>query len=625
MRIGFAILSQVLHLSVASGAVFLFTSVVSPIKPVISHPATHLPRMSIRFTEFSLSQAALEDDYYVGDSDEESIPETVPAQELRAGTVEMSIKPNVIQLPTIRMNASTILDLSKTENLPVTVAASNRPESRFLPPPMPEEMGTRQPHHWIEGKIEFTDGLALTSSNDEIHVGWFVDGEAKSEGRVFIKDGTYSIKVGQLQGELIAELVDHTGFVLGEAVIDLERMARERSTSLLTITGVDLKLSPYNFGFKAKTISIYDTPSSRQPVPESEVQIGQHDYSVHTDQKGSVYQEAISAKSSGLLSATKSGYRPTVVIADFAREQHIRMFPSKYLTALFDIISFPQEFRDHGVVWGVVRNRSEPVAGYRVRISGHPEVKPIYFNMYIPDESAAQTSVDGQYAFLGLQEGQYELEILDVTDAVIDTRLVDVQMTAVSLQEFEVARTKTLYIKYFDPFRQQPQAVEFVSLGREDKIFSIETEKSQPVVAFTGNDPLLLFAHKQNSNLDSSTFVSRARKYQDVPVLDHGWFSSLQEKYKMDKEQGIIVGFIDSEEVFNVYLDGVVRDAKTLYFDVQGKIIPEGDLGRQKAGFIFYNTGVGLHTVLIESATGQVSTELAYSTADAIATLYKSF
>ena len=233
------------------------------------------------------------------------------------------------------------------------------------------DLGARHPHHWIEGKIEFVDGLALTSPTDEIRVGWFVEGAAQREGRVHIKDATYSIKVDRLQGELIAELVDKTGFVLGEAVVDLEKLARERGEHQLTIANVDLKLAPYNFGFKAQTISVYDTPSSRLPVAQAAVQIGKHDLSFHTDNKGQVYQEAISAKSSGMLFADKGGHRETIVLADFSKEQSLRMFPEKYLKALFDSIELPEEFRDQGVIWGVVRHHGVGSHGYRVRIADH--------------------------------------------------------------------------------------------------------------------------------------------------------------------------------------------------------------------------------------------------------------
>ena len=107
-------------------------------------------------------------------------------------------------------------------------------------------------------------------------------------------------------------------------------------------------------------------------------------------------------------------------------------------------------------------------------------------------------------------------------------------------------------------------------------------------------------------------------------MLNHAWFSNLQQRYNIDKKQGVIVGFIDSEEQFNVYLDETVRDFRVLYFDARGEIIKNEDPTRQKAGFIYYNTGTGLHTVMIESGIGQILSELTYVDPDAVAVFYKA-
>lgn len=624
MRTLLGILFQILYMSFASGSVFLFTSVIAPLKPVISHPSTHLPRMSIRMSEFSLPMAALEDDYNVGEMEDEVIPQNIPSRELRPGTVEMKINVPVLRIPSLKVQANTIQELSQAfapAGEPVvykdkTEAAENTMLSAAV-------NGIQHPHYWIEGKIQLIDGLALASSSDKINVGWSVDGTIKQEGRVSISEGTYAIRVAKLQGELVAELADSKGFIMGEATLDLEKLSRERGDANITLANVDLKLTPYNFGFRARTLSVYDTPSSPMPIAQAEVNIGRHDLSFPSNERGRVSSDVLSAKSTGLLYAGKGGHRETIVIADFAKEQRLRMFPEKYVKALFDAIELPKEFRDQGVVWGQVVNRGVPTGGYRVRLAKHREVAPIYFDMYIPMKHNKETSADGQYAFVGLLEGHYEIEVVDSTDAVIDTKLVYVQSAAVSTVEFEVARTKTVYVKYFDPFHTQPRSIEYVSLGQE-KTLTGETETAVAISTFAGEDPLLLFARIENADVGSATFASRTSKYQEVPVLDHSWFAAIAEKYKFDKKQGAIVGFVDTQEHFEAYLDKAVLDYKVLYFDVQGNIIDKKDAGRQRAGFIFYNTSSDLHTVLIEVNSGQIVSELAYVDGEAVAVLYKS-
>lgn len=624
MRTVLGILFQILYMSFASGSVFLFTSVIAPLKPVISHPSTHLPRMSIRMSDFSLPMAALEDEYNVGEMEEEVIPQNIPSRELRSGTVEMKITVPMLRLPSLKMQAGNIQELSQSLS---PVGEPLLYKENVSPPTDAVFAGVagliQQPHYWIEGKIQLVDGLALASSTDKINVGWMVDGTIKQEGRVSIKEGSYSIRVDKLQGELVAELADAKGFVMGEATLDLDKLMRERGDKNINIVDVDLKLTPYNFGFRARTLSVYDTPSSPMPVAQVEVNIGRHQLSIPSNEKGKVANDGFSAKSTALLYAGKGGHRETIVIADFAKEQRLRMFPERYVKALFDAIDFPNEFRDEGVVWGQVVNRGVPTGGYRVRLVHHREVAPIYFDMYIPMKQNKETSVDGQYAFVGLVEGYYEIEVVDSTDAVIDTKLVYVQPAAVSTVEFEVARSKTVYVKYFDPFTTQPRAIEYVTLGQKTTLTG-ETEKAVAISTFAGEDPLLLFARTENSETGSATFASRTSKYQEIPVLDHVWFSAIAEKYKFDKKQGAIVGFIDTQEHFEAYLDKAVLDYKVLYFDVRGNIITKQDVGRQRAGVIFYNTSSDLHTVLIETNSGQLVSELAYVDGEAVAVLYKA-
>lgn len=617
MRLVLGVLSQIFFMSFASGALFMVSSVVAPLKTAVIQPASHLPRMNISFTDFSLPLAALEDDYNVGEMQDEEIPQNIPARTLEAGKVEMNLTTPVLKLPMLKVQKNAVFDLSQVSEL------SQNPQALLTSSQAQANKDIQHPHFWIEGRIELTDGLALSSSTDVIHVGWMLDDKIQREGRVSIADGRYSIKVDRLQGEVIAELVDDKGYVMGEAAVDLDKLFQQYGTSRLTIDNVDLRLTPYNFGFKARTLSVYDTPSSRDPIAGATVSIGNHDLHLASNERGDVEAESLSSRSTGILSAAKSGYRETVVIADFTKAQNLRLFPEKYIKALFDSIDFPDEFRDLGVVWGRVVHRGVPAGGYRVRLSQHRDVGTVYFETYIPMEQNKETSSDGQYAIVGLEEGHYEIEVVDSLDKVIDTKLVYIKPGAISTVEFEVARTKTLYVKYFDPFRTQVRPMEYVTLGQSAMV-NVETETSVPVTAYMGDDPLLVFSRLENAEVGSASFASRSMKYQEIPVLDYSWFEKVAQTYKIDKQKGAIVGFVDTQEEFQVYLDKMVLDYQVLYFDIHGDIIKPHEVGRQRAGFIFYNTSTDLHTVLIESSSGAVVSELAYVDGESVALLYKS-
>jgi hypothetical protein len=393
MRIFTTFLFQLLFFSGASGSAFLFSNIIYPIQSALDRAPLQMPNMKLNFSEFSPAFAAFEDEYYIATFKEEKIPEKLKATELKTSEKEIiKSEAQELNIPQMTMrpsqNYGSLMNVSGLQLAPQKEIKNEDQKQttaeEFLQAQKNNPVLTTPilSHYWIQGKIELTEGLAISDPRDKLSVGWFVDGERKKEGKVFHQDGTYELKVDRLEGEMIAELTDRRGFLLGEAIIDLDVLKKQRTISGYVISGVDLKIKPYNFSFRGQTLSVYDTPSNKQVVAGAETRVGGHDLKVKSDSKGQFSEPVLSPQSTGVVTAQQAKYRETTMLASFDRELSIHLFPDQFLEAFFNTIEFPQKMRTDGVIWGTVTTGLQPAQGYQVRMA-QQNTKPIYFEMYI--------------------------------------------------------------------------------------------------------------------------------------------------------------------------------------------------------------------------------------------------
>ncbi|MBY0384043.1 carboxypeptidase-like regulatory domain-containing protein, partial [bacterium] len=480
MRIFTTFLFQLVFFSGASGSAFLFSNIVYPIQSALDRAPLQMPSMKLNFSEFSPAFAAFEDEYYIATFKEEEIPSKVNATELRTSDKEI-IKSEVQELnipqmtmrPTENvdgiMNVAGLARVQRTEIKPEEQKQITAEELLLAQKSNPGLVTPILSHYWIQGKIELTEGLAISDPRDKLSVGWFVDGERKKEGRVFHQDGTYELKIDRLEGEMIAELTDRRGFLLGEAIIDLDVLKKQRAINGYVISGVDLKIKPYNFSFRGQTLSVYDTSSNRQVVVGAEVRVGGHDLKVRSDGKGQFSEPVLSPQSTGVVTAQQAKYRETTVLANFDRELSIHLFPDQFLEAFFNTIDLPSKMRTDGVIWGTITSNQQPAQGYQVRMT-QQNAKPIYFEMYIANTKTEKTGIDGQFAFVGLADGEYEIEVVDQLGRAADSKLAVVRAGTVTEMNFEVADDRKIALRAFDPLSLTPKNVEFFALGQNTTV-----------------------------------------------------------------------------------------------------------------------------------------------------------
>ncbi|MBY0315719.1 MAG: hypothetical protein K2Q26_09380 [Bdellovibrionales bacterium] len=622
-----AIFTQIISTTVMGSAVFMATQIISPLKTKTPIIETHIPRMTIRMDEFSTAWSALEDDYALDNGDEDSIPIDIPSRILVAGEkdyyseIEKTHRPR-LEIPKLSLNAAsqdfgTVATLSS----PIVQAPKGtEPALSSTKNPMQEQAIYNIPHFWIQGKIELSGGLALTHPKDEVKLGWFRRDEEERPGKVSIAEGTYELKVDRMEGELLAQLIDSKGSVLGESIVDLDVLAQSRSLNQMMVTGVDIKIVPVDFS-AGKTISTYDSKIHKDPVPKATVYVGQHELSMASDEKGELTDPAITPTSIAVVSTSKAHYQGSLSLVDFQARPHLRMFPDKFLKALHDTLGTEKNRRDAGMIWGMVTKNGEPVGNYRIQIAKHEDHLPVYFNFYIPNRELKETSSDGQYVFVGLPDQEYELELIDATGKVVDAKVVAVRAGYVSQAEFEIGKSKVINVRPFDPLSSTRVELDLAVLGVENTFLG-KSEDFIKIPIAANKDPLLVFSKAQQHKVSASTFASRQKKFQDIPILNESWWERMQQLYSIDVSSGVIVGFIDTDQPFEIFLEEPKAGRKVVYFNTRGEIVDKVK-GEMASGFIVYNVGPGLKTLILQTETGLLQTEVAYVDGESVSLIYR--
>lgn len=601
------------------------TQVISPLKTKSPILETHVPRMTLKMDEFSAAWSALEDDYSLLEPEDESIPANIQARELVAGEQDyfsvlektQNISKTIsLELPALSLSSQDI-QVATADNAKVKTEGTSAFAAKNS---LLEQATYRFPHYWLHGKIELTGGLAITGPKDQVQIGWFRTDEPERKGIVSLENGTYELKVDRMEGEVIAQLIDGRGDVLGEAVLDLETLAQERSLQQMIIENVDIKIKPYDFSV-GKTISTYDTKNNKDVVAHATVRVGQHDLTMESDEKGQLSAPAVSPQSIAVVSTSKAQYRDSLALVHFGARPDLRMFPEKYLSAMFKILKLPEQQREMGLIWGVVSHGGNPVNEHRVRLAKIDGFDPIYFNFYIPDRSLKATSTDGQFVFVGLPDADYELELLDSKGQVVDAKVVAVRSGFVSQAEFEIRETKMIHLRPFDPLSTTKVDVELAILGLETT-YSGQSEKFIPVPVRVQKDPLVVFSKSPQNTISSSSLASRQKKFQDIPILNEKWWERLRADHQIDVKQGVVIGFIDSDQAFEVFVEDSAPNDKIMYFNSRGEIVDKSK-GEMASGFILYNAGFGLKTLIFQSEAGLLHTEVAYVDGESVALIYK--
>jgi hypothetical protein len=267
---------------------------------------------------------------------------------------------------------------------------------------------------------------------------------------------------------------------------------------------------------------------------------------------------------------------------------------------------------DKGTIYGKIQGVSQK-AGYNVRLD---RAHPLYFmTAGFATLDLKATSENGLFAFVGLQDGDYEL-IVEKDGEILDQRLVVVEQGKVSPILVDLA-TVSKHLEFFDPM--QPTAkISSVELSFFDGVSSSRLDRDHRLkqTLRRGQD-LSLMEYKGKVEV-SRTLLSRHKGLQKIPLINDQKLLKLAEKHDLSMNTGLIIGFIKSPEAYRVFL-AEERPRKVLYFNNKGQVLSR-DNQETAHGFMIGGFREGLSSLVIESAKDGVilGTDLIYSNHESI-------
>ncbi len=459
----------------------------------------------------------------------------------------------------------------------------------------------------VRGNLELKEGLAFVGS---MSVSWVVSDYELAMGNINIKDATFEIETTELVGEIIISLYDQYNEMIGEGRLDLSQypISKEKILAQITVLPIDL-----NTAGKVVEVATLGSPKMKM-VSGADVDLYAFNNRAETNKQGEFSFKGWKKSNSRTLAiASKKGYRDSVFLIDSKKPSTVILFDNRYVDAFFDYLSDIglRDKQDKGTVYGTIVGVADP-SGYRVSLEKN---KALYFiEAGFPTESLNQTSTNGLFAFVGLQDGDYILRI-EKEGEIIDEKVVIVEQGKISPVYADLTAMKK-HLAFYDPF-DPGKLINDVELRFFDgyQVIQRNQQNTHEITVRGGNDAGILDYYEDEKA--SRTFISRQRSVQKIPLLRDKALMKLADIKNLNVGDGLIFGFIESPEKYRIQM---VEEAaeKIVYFNSQAQEI---DPSKEIAfGFMMGGFTTGLKTLVIESLEDPMilATDLVFSDHDII-------
>ncbi len=440
----------------------------------------------------------------------------------------------------------------------------------------------------------------------QIQVARYEDDIKKEDARVDLKNSTYHIVVPELNGTLLAKLIDsNSGQVLGEGTYRLSRYTENQINGRARIL-----LKPSNNAVTSTFGSFYNHPTGlsakigdgkEKPIA-SKVLNASLDSEGKTDDAGAYRFDQVMKGSWTLLRSEAKNFYPSIFMVQSGEEKRLPLFPEKMIHALKQILSdqaISSQVPETGsIVWGRVAQNGKPMAGIQVAAEAFENIQAVYFNaLMLPDSSLSATSENGYFAFVNIPTG-YQSFVATRGNQYFSHANVVVDDEAISIAEMEnTLQTEKVDIKVFDALNGTPQEanLEIQSLPEQIDVKGYAQIDLQPLVRQS-----FLRAHATSEQYyDSTQVYNDNMDFLHVPLISRAWIANLlsTQRISIGSELGFVVGFTNSAE-YEIYLghDKEYSRENIIYFDPQGGISQKAVAG---GGFVLFNVPVGVQSIVM--------------------------
>jgi len=427
------------------------------------------------------------------------------------------------------------------------------------------------------------------------------DGRVRETGSINIEQARFSIQVGQKRGNVVAELSDEWGRVIGRGQASLEDggVPALNVNPVNTPTSVVAAYQPVGDSFGGETFAA----AAVAPTPAA----------APVDLDVSLY----SKDSRFFVEANSRGHFPTVALGFLPELKRIPLYTMKAIKAFYEIVrSFyrPLDITNQALLWGSVTREGKPLAGATVDVAS-AQGRVVYFNeIGIPLADLQQTTGFGQFAVANVDEG-------------IQSVRVTYQGVSYPARVIPSAAGKLTQVDLQVPSRFVNQFFRFFSLSKTEA--DPQTETVPATLRWVGTDSSYDFPQGGKSvavpvledglltEWDAGagyelmrTQLPQLTQEMDValPVASHQWVEELiaSAGKTLDRRLGWALGFSKDTDAA-VRLKNVEENFyDVIYFDRDfhlwnGPTVPAG------GGFLVFNLPLGYQTLEMTASQSSLS------------------
>ncbi len=461
----------------------------------------------------------------------------------------------------------------------------------------------------VTGGIQLKQGLAFVGS---MELSWVVGDYELQRGSIDTRDATFAIEVSKLVGDIVVSLYNSDGYLIGEGFLDLTTARTEGNE-------IHQKINVHPIDWDTAGI-VVDSGSlgtgGLRPVEGAEVALYAFNDATKTNKLGKFsFYNWKKTNSKTLAIASKDGFRDSLFVLDSNTTASVLLFSETYLEDYFAYLQnqgiYDTETR--GTVYGKIQGLPD-VSGYSVHLG---KAKPVYFmTAGLASIEMTATSTNGQFSFVGLQDGDYDLSI-EKNGEVIDQRVVVVEQGKLSPVIVDLGKVSK-QIQFFDPMNPD-RALSQLELSFFDGVVSksVDTENSVKQAVNKGFDVSVMeFATDVEVN---RTLLSRHKGLQKVPLINDKRLLDLATQAGFSISDGLVVGFVKSEVPYRV---GLVEHPpqKVIYFDKMGQMIEEDTMNSVAYGYVLAGFPAGLSSLYVETLEDStiLGTDLIYSNHESV-------
>jgi len=472
----------------------------------------------------------------------------------------------------------------------------------------------------IRGKFELIEGVGVVDHIIELKR--IEEGQVREVGYIDLKAGLYSIDIESPRGQLVAEIKDRNGFIIGE---DREPLINLQSRGSF-YEGPFLRLGQ-PAGLATNPIFTNATAGTKiAGAREKSSEKSSTRATIFDNQNALEKPEDTFTNISGYSSTISRFFDPRAKYKNITSIRHTgdktetSLFTKKWTDGVVSYISDIQkiEFKSKNgpLIIGRVLQNGKPVLNAEVQIATAPGLLPIYFDQFmIPAFNQTSTSENAYFMFVGLEPDNYQV-IAFKQNIILGSQMFIAEEDAVAFQNIasqSIPRIKV--VRSFDAFAGVATSVD-VAHAESPEVLEISDEGTASLKTFSQMGLSEFLVRSPDRQYLPIRYIQNAlQDYVHLPMIQEQWLTAAKEYKKITglaagltasltvsltespPETGIIIGFSKNLN-FDVYLAADNYNKNDIvYFNSAGNIVEEPNVG---GGFVLFNVPVGAREVIVQ-------------------------